>query len=105
LLGSPLIALSLDVPFDRYVFCEKDSERLSALTQRVKKNFPGVNAQFIGGDCDDPAFQLGNVIPQRSLTLCFVDPYKLDIKFRTLRSLAQNRKIDFLCLLASRMDA
>jgi len=105
LLGSPLIALSLDVPFHRYVFCEKDPEKLSALQQRVEKDFPNSNAQFIGGDCDDPTFQLGNVIPQGSLTLCFVDPYKLDIKFRTLRSLAQTRKIDFLCLLASRMDA
>jgi len=30
LLGSPLIALSLDVQFDHYVFCEKNQKRLEA---------------------------------------------------------------------------
>lgn len=105
LLGSPLIALSLDVQFNTYVFCEKDPAKLDALEQRVKKHFPNANVQFVSGDCDDPRFQLGNAIPPGALTLCFVDPYSLDIRFKTLQSLAQNRKIDFLCLLASRMDA
>jgi three-Cys-motif partner protein len=105
LFGSPLIALSLDIQFDSYVFCERESSKLSALEQRVKRDFPKAKTQFIDGDCDDPSFQLGNAIPGGALTLCFVDPYKLDIRFRTLRSLAQGRSIDFLCLLASRMDA
>lgn len=105
LLGSPLIALSLDFQFDLNVFCEKDPAKLSALEHRVKKGFPNANTQFINGDCDDPGFQLGNAIPSGALTLCFVDPYSLDIRFRTLRSLAHGRSIDFLCLLASRMDA
>jgi hypothetical protein len=40
LLGSPLIALSLDVQFDRYVFCERDEAKLHALENRVKHRFP-----------------------------------------------------------------
>jgi three-Cys-motif partner protein len=105
LLGSPLIALSLDIQFDSYVFCKWEPSKLSALEQSVKRDFSNAKTQFISGDCDDPSFQLGNAIPGGALTLCFVDPYKLDIRFRTLRSLAQGRSIDFLCLLASRMDA
>lgn|ERR1700733_4213037 len=105
LLGSPLIALSLDIKFDHYVFCERDSTKLAALEQRVERSFSNVSVEFISGDCDDPTFHFGSAIPQGALTLCFVDPYKLDIRFKTLRSLSQNRSIDFLCLLASRMDA
>jgi three-Cys-motif partner protein len=36
-LGSPLIALSLDVQFDQYVFCEKDKAKLAALRERVSR--------------------------------------------------------------------
>jgi len=105
LLGSPLIALSLDVPFDRYVFCEKDSGKLADLKERVRRKFPDATVKFVEGDCDDPSFNLGDALPNGALTLCFVDPYRLDIRFDTLRTLAQGRSIDFLCLLASRMDA
>src|ERR1035437_1117031 len=105
LLGSPLIALSLDVQFNQYVFCEMDQAKLSALKQRVKQRFPSANVEYANGDCDDPSFHLGEKIPKGALTLCFVDPYRLDIQFNTLRSLARNRSMDFLCLLASRMDA
>src|ERR1035441_4642177 len=78
LLGSPLIALSLDVQFDHYVFCEKDEAKLSALERRVSQRFASANVKFVPGDCDDPSFQLGNKIPSGALTLCFVDPYRLD---------------------------
>ena len=105
LLGSPLIALSLDVQFDQYVFCEKNQEKLTALQERVNTRFSQANVRFIQGDCDDPSFQIGDAIPKRALTLCFVDPYSIDIHFDTIRSLASGRRIDFLCLLASRMDA
>jgi len=104
-LGSPLIALSLDVQFDQYVFCEKDKAKLAALRERVSRKFPQANVAFVQGDCDDPSFHVGDAIPKRALTLCFVDPYSIDIHFNTISSLAQGRSIDFLCLLASRMDA
>lgn len=105
LLGSPLIALSLDVQFDQYVFCEKNQEKLAALQNRVNKRFASANVRFIQGDCDDPTFKIDKAIPNRALTLCLVDPYSIDIHFDTIRSLANDRRIDFLCLLASRMDA
>jgi three-Cys-motif partner protein len=80
LLGSPLIALSIDVPFNRYVFCEKDASKLDALRARVTRDFPNANVQFVLGDCDNPSFQLGNYIAPRALTFCFVDPYSIDIR-------------------------
>jgi three-Cys-motif partner protein len=105
LLGSPLIALSVDVPFDRYIFCEENPETISALRERVRRNFPNADVRFIEGDCNQKLQQIGKEVPNRALTLCFVDPYKLNIRFQTLQALARNRRMDFLCLLASRMDA
>lgn len=105
LLGSPLIALSLDFQFDLYIFCERDGAKISALQSRVQQRFPNATVKFMSGDCDNPSSRIGEAIPKGALALCFVDPYSLDIQFGTLRSLAQNRNVDFLCLLASRMDA
>jgi three-Cys-motif partner protein len=36
LLGSSLIALSIDVQFDQYVFCEQDKDKLVALSARLR---------------------------------------------------------------------
>jgi three-Cys-motif partner protein len=105
LLGSPLIALSLDYKFSRYIFCEADPGRLLALKDRVARQFPGAAVTFIEGDCNDPSCQIANEIPKGSLTLCFVDPYDLGIQYDTLRSLNTDRNMDFLCLINSRADA
>ena len=34
LIGSPLLALTVPDPFDKYIFCEKDEELLAALQVR-----------------------------------------------------------------------
>lgn len=101
LLGSPLIALSVDVQFDQYVFCEQDAEKMNALQSRVNSMFPDAKVRFVTGDCNSPSFDIGTAIPKGALTLCFVDPYDLGIQFSTLRSLAKNRKMDFLCFIGT----
>ncbi len=105
LLGSSLIALSVDVPFSRYVFCESDPTRLSTLKERVKRAHPKRNVQFVEGDCNEHLARICALIPKNNLVLCFVDPYNCDIRFETLARLASGRNVDFLCLLAFQMDA
>lgn len=105
LFGSPLIALSVDVPFDKYVFCEEDSMKLKDLEARVRRDFPFANAVFILGDCNQVVAKIKEEIPRGSLCLCFVDPYDIGIKLETLSALSMSNKIDFLCLLALHMDA
>jgi three-Cys-motif partner protein len=58
LLGSPLIALSVDTPFDQYIFCESDPERFNALKSRVKSGFPNANTTPIQGRFEE---HLGNL--------------------------------------------
>lgn len=109
LAGSPVLALRVPHPFDKYIFCEEDPEALNALKERVKRIAPDANVVFINGDCNAKVRVIREEIPRASpghtvLGLCFVDPYDLGIKFETLRQLSAAR-LDFLCLLALYMDA
>lgn len=108
--GSPINALTLKEPFDRYILCEEDAQKRAALEKRVLRHAPGVDVTFVPGDCDEHIAEIVAAIPQHSksnkvLTLCFVDPNNIGIKFKTLRSLGETRMMDFIVLLALYMDA
>jgi three-Cys-motif partner protein len=106
--GSPIQALGLKVPFDKYIFCEQDPEKLEAL--RVKRHAPpSADVAFISGGCDGSVNKISAAIPQYSknhkvLSLCFVDPNDIGIRFSTLQTLAL-KYVDFIVLLALYMDA
>ncbi len=109
LVGSPLLALGVPDPFDKYIFCESDPGRLSALQQRVRRLFPGANVNFVLGDCNEKIDEICANIPPYSrehgvLSFCFVDPYGISINFSTVRKLS-SYLLDFLFLLAVQMDA
>jgi three-Cys-motif partner protein len=106
LLGSPLIALSVDSPFDRYIFCENNPERFAALKERVEKNYPKQNPHLVPGRFEDHIDQICSMIPSRSLALCFVDPFDCDFDIENLKTISRcAHGVDFLCLLALQMDA
>src|SRR5882762_9477358 len=107
--SSPLLALRVRDPFDKYVFCERDDAALEALRRRVEKHFPQANVCYVSGDCNEKAAEICSKIPMPSrgskvLSFCFVDPYDLSVKFSTIRKIA-DRFVDFLTLLALGMDA
>lgn len=107
--GSPLQALALEHPFDKYIFCEVNSKALDALRARVERTAPSAKVAYISGDCNQRVSDILAEIPahstgRRVLSLCFVDPYDIGIKFETLSRLS-DRFVDFLVLLALHMDA
>jgi three-Cys-motif partner protein len=107
--GSPIQALTLEHPFDKYIFCEKSSKDLDALKVRVEKTVPHAKVAYVLGDCNQRIDDILAEIPPHSpghrvLSLCFVDPYDIGIKFETLRKLSK-KYVDFLVLLALYMDA
>lgn len=107
--GSPIQALTLNEPFDKYIFCEQNPEKLAALRSRVKRHAPTADVVFIPEDCDGNIGKVLGAIPQHSstntvLSLCFVDPNDIGIKFETLRALSK-KYVDFVVLLALYMDA
>lgn len=107
--SSSLIALSAPIKFDKYIFCEKDPELMEGLQNRAQRLFPNSDVSFVSGDANEkietikslmPAYRRGNT----RLAFCFVDPFSLDLNFKTIESLGKD-KIDFLILLALHMDA
>ena len=109
LMGSPLIALNVEYPFDKYIFCEQDPINMEALRQRVKRLAPSAEVVFIQGNCDDCVDEIMRAVPRGSaarkvLSLCFVDPFDFGLKFETLKRLSA-AYMDFMVLLAAQMDA
>jgi three-Cys-motif partner protein len=109
LKGSPILALTVTHPFDKYIFCENDEELLAALKARVTRLSPHVPAAYIQGNCDAKIEEICKEIPRGSssnkvLSLCLVDPFDFGIKFETLRRLSKGF-VDFVVLLAIGMDA
>ena len=109
LKGSPILALTVTHPFDKYIFCEENVELLDALKARVTRLSPQAQAVYIQGSCDAQIEQICKEIPKGSssnkvLSLCLVDPFDFGIKFETLRKLS-GVYIDFVVLLAIGMDA
>ena len=109
LKGSPIIALTVTNPFDKYIFCEESVDRSIALKARVQRIAPQANVAYILGKCDTEIEKICHEVPKASpsnkvLSLCLVDPFDFGLKFETLRTLS-TFFIDFVVLLAVGMDA
>jgi three-Cys-motif partner protein len=102
-LASPLLALSVPNPYDRYIFCERNNDAMNALKERVKALNTNLDVHFVDGDCNERIDTIISTIPRYSsgtkvLSFCFVDPFSLNIHFETIRKLG-NYIMDFLVLL------
>lgn len=108
--GSPLVTLGIDVPFDRYVFCEADPSLAGALKQRIDRLFPHTEAKVVNAEANSGIQTVLRMIPQfstsnRGLTLCFVDPFKAaQLQFKTLEVISNRLLVDFVVLIPSFMD-
>ena len=109
LKGSPILALSVSVPFDKYILCEEDDELREALEIRCKRMAPKADISYVAGSCDDEVEKICAEIPKPSITnkvlcLCVVDPFDFGMKFATIKRLSKIFT-DFVVLLAIGMDA
>ena len=108
-LTSPLLAMSVEVAFDRYILCEANATFLDALRARVDRTFPGRDVRFVAGNCNDNVNEIIRAMPtigkrDTMLAFCFIDPCKVrHLRFETIRRLAA-LYIDFLVLIPTGMD-
>lgn len=108
--GSPLVVLGLEVPFDKYIFCEADSELSAALVQRIRKMYPDADAMVLNVNCNTQIEQVIGKLPKfsrswKGIAFCFVDPFSAsNLAFDTLRRLSASIYVDFAVLLPSHMD-
>lgn len=107
--SSPLLALGLKDPFDKYIFCDAEPSKLDALRQRVTRDHPSANVQLLACDVNESVDEVLASIPKHRpdfgvLTFCFADPYGLrNLRFATIERLA-SRRVDFLVLIPSGME-
>ncbi len=88
----------------------KKPDLIAALKERVNHKHPGIDVRYVQGDVNQKVFDVIKEMPQFSRTksvlgFCFVDPFNMgNLKFSTISHLAR-RKIDFLILIPTGMDA
>jgi three-Cys-motif partner protein len=108
LKSSALISLSIPTPFTKYIFCEMEQEKISALEMRARREHPEKDILFMQGDSNEI---VTNVIEEirklgsSTISFCFVDPFSLNLHFETIEKISKVGKVDFLILLALMMNA
>jgi len=90
--ASSLMALSLDLPINRYIFCEADNEQSGVLKIRTNKYFRGKNVIHLEGKPEELIDKLQLYVPQskgnyKVAVFCLCDPFSLDIPFNTISKL------------------
>jgi three-Cys-motif partner protein len=91
--GSPFIALNYE--FARYVFVDT-RDVIDTLRKRMNGHPKTHSVSLIEGDCNEVIDAVRAAAPPDHLTLAFVDPTGLQIHFRTIQRLVQDRKVDLL---------
>ena len=102
--GSTLIAAHASKPFRKIIACELDEDLASACNVRLDNAYAASRKTVLVGDCNRLIDQVVALIPDRALTLAFVDPEALHANFSTLRTLTSGRRVDLLVLFADRID-
>jgi len=100
--GSPMIAAKAPHPFDRLHLCEKSRRKHNALKSRIGEIRP--DSQVFHGDANKKIHDIVKEIPQRTLSLAFLDPYGLHLEFDTLKVLSDIRA-DLIIFFPDHLDA
>src|SRR6478752_5109764 len=87
-----LMALSLDLPINRYIFCESDNTQSGILKIRTNKYFRGKNVIHLEGKPEELIDKLQLYVPQskgnyKVAVFCLCDPFSLDIPFTVISKL------------------
>jgi three-Cys-motif partner protein len=91
-------------PFCKIIVCEKNPLFSDACNIRLLNSGTKSAIEVVTGDCNSLIYQIIEKIPERTLTLAFVDPKGLDAEFDTIKALANNRRTDFVVLFADAYD-
>lgn len=96
--GSAVRALKLAVPFDQYMFIERDARALGNLKQHVPRRLES-RVTFVEGDANIELQALcvqWNKGDERAVV--FLDPYGLQINWNTLEQIANTKAMDLWML-------
>ena len=95
--GSVRLALNAEEKFDEYIFIEKRKTFAKELESIVEKEFPTLKnrVKIINADCNDMLNDLcQNTDWASSRAMLFLDPYATEVKYETLKTIAETQAID-----------
>jgi len=95
--GSPLNALLVDPPFDRYVLIDLDGAKVEHLRQQVGKTRHADRVDILEGDCNE--LLLGKFLSELRYDLfrrglVVLDPYGLQLDWQVLAMAGRSRAIE-----------
>lgn len=98
--GSPVRALSVDPPFDHYLFIDKSDENIRSLSE-LCADFPNRNIEIVRGDANDRLAEFCARISAERLdrAVIFLDPFGLSVRWGTIERIAATKKVDLWYLV------
>jgi three-Cys-motif partner protein len=100
--GSPMLAAQMRFPFTRLHLCERSRTKFKVLKIRMDRTKPG--SQVLHGDANEEVNAIIREIPEKTLSLAFLDPYGLHLEFATLKRLSEIRA-DLIVFFPDHLDA
>jgi three-Cys-motif partner protein len=95
--GSPLVALDCEPPFDRYWFIERSPARMGRLKEHTSLAAAERKIEYRMADANDVlACEIARQITYERYErgFVFLDPYGLNVRWDTMRALAETRALD-----------
>ena len=95
--GSARLALKSKLPFDEYIFIEKNIKYASELRKIVDNEFPELanKVKIQTGDCNEKLTIISETVDWRKTrAILFFDPYATAVKYDTLQSIASTKAMD-----------
>ena len=97
LAGSARIALQVDPKFDTYIFVEKDDKRFQEL-KKLEAEFPEYDIRPEQEDANTYLQQLCEKDWKTRRAVVFLDPYGMEVEWKTLEAIAMTQAIDLWLL-------
>jgi three-Cys-motif partner protein len=98
--GSPIRALTVEPPFDHYIFVEKSNENVRSLSG-LREKFPNRMIEVAPGDANDRLDEFCKRIAAERFdrAVVFLDPFGLSVRWQTIERLAATEKVDLWYLV------
>jgi three-Cys-motif partner protein len=98
--GSPVRALTVDPPFDHYVFIDKKGANVKSLSELCAQ-FPDRRIEVVHGDANDRLIEFCDRIDRERLdrSVIFLDPFGLSVRWQTIERIAATKKVDLWYLV------
>ncbi len=95
--GSARIALQVQPRFPKYIFIEKNENRFTEL-QKLKAEFPSNDIELVQSDANKYLNDLCDRDWRIHRAVLFLDPYGMEVEWRTIAAIANTRAIDLWIL-------